>query len=71
MVSNRGALPEVVGDSGIIVSEINPKLIADKIREVLENFPNVNKKAIKRAKMFTFELRRKKLLEEVDSVLSL
>ena len=70
VVSGRGALPEIVGDCGVVLSEMNAKLVADKIREVMDDFPDVNYEAIKRAKTFSFQSRKAELLEEVDSLLS-
>jgi glycosyltransferase involved in cell wall biosynthesis len=37
IASNRGALPEVLGDAGVLVSPEDPEALAEAIRLVLEN----------------------------------
>lgn len=48
VVANRGALPEVVGDTGLYVPYKDPEATAEAIREALNNAGDLGKKARRR-----------------------
>lgn len=68
VTSDRGSLPEVVGEAGIIVNPLEPKKMADRILEVTTN-EKLNEelilKGLRRANDFTME----KQFSEISSVL--
>ena len=59
VVSNRGSLPEIVGDAGIIVDPENPEDISYGIQKVLNmeinEYNGLKEKVSKRAKQFNWE----------------
>ena len=65
VTSDRGSLPEVVGESGIIVDPLDPKKMAERILEVTTN-EKLNEKIIfnglKRAENFTMEKQFSRIL---------
>lgn len=66
VVSDRGAIPEVVGDTGIYV---NPGSIEDVARGIKRGFDNLQlgRSARERiATLFPLEVRRKRLIEAVE-----
>lgn len=66
VVTNRGALPEVVGDVGFYVDYDNPEQTAQKIKEAMES--NKGSFARERIKtLYPIEKREKKILEIIDS----
>lgn len=69
VVSNRAAIPEVVGDCGFYVDELSPEKIAKKIREALDAPDVLGKKARERIMtIFPFEKRKKELLKAIEDV---
>lgn len=55
VATRRGGIPEVVGDSGILVDEPNPKLLAEAINSMLDDRDfrlRLRQKAIERARRF-------------------
>ncbi|GJQ48163.1 MAG: hypothetical protein HKUEN01_05490 [Candidatus Kuenenia stuttgartiensis] len=69
VVSNRAAIPEVVGDSGFYVDELSPERIAKKIREALDAPDDLGQKARERIKtLFPIEKRKRELLNAIASV---
>lgn len=70
VVSRRAAIPEVVGDCGLYVDDLNPECVAEKIKEALSVPEDLRKKARERIKtLFPLEKRKRELLEAVESVL--
>jgi len=68
VVSSKGALPEVVGDTGIIVNINDYKNVAEGIKQALSN-PKLGKKAkIKVIRRFSLE-RREHILEKLIKLL--
>jgi glycosyltransferase involved in cell wall biosynthesis len=68
VVTNRAALPEVVGDTGFYVPYGDPKATAEAIKKALNS--NKGKEARERIKnMFPLEQRKKKLISEIKSLL--
>ncbi len=65
VVTNRGALPEVVGDAGVIVEYGNVESIINGLKKALEWAKDKNKinRAIERAKKFSLTKREKKLVK--------
>ena len=63
VVSRNGSLPEVVGDCGFYVDELDPRTVADKIKEAIAN-PQIGKQARYKIKaLFPLEKRKKEILE--------
>lgn len=62
VVSNKGALPEIVGSAGEVVEMEKPEIIADKIRELFNNNDDYNREAVKRAREFSPQRRNDKLI---------
>ncbi|RLF50436.1 MAG: glycosyl transferase family 1 [Thermoplasmata archaeon] len=68
VVTNRGALSEVVGDIGLYVSYGDEKGTADAIKEALKATDDLRKKARERIKKkFSIETREKKLLKIIEN----
>jgi len=68
VVTDRGAIPEVVGDTGVYVEPGNPESIAAGVREAVEN-PSLGKRARERiVNQFSLESRRRALLETVGGL---
>jgi glycosyltransferase involved in cell wall biosynthesis len=71
VASAVGALPEVVGDTGILVPPEDPLALADALVELLSDTRKIEKlgaKAIARARMFSLEKRAQRLVELVREV---
>ena len=70
VVTNRGALPEVVGDAGVIVDYGDIEKIKEGIKKALclAEKEEKSEKAIERARMFSLERREKKLVEIIDRI---
>ncbi|MBC8485798.1 MAG: glycosyltransferase family 4 protein [Bacteroidetes bacterium] len=67
VVSNRAALPEVVGDCGFYVDNLNPENVAERIKEALYNSNDLGKKARERIRTyFPLEKRKRDLLRSID-----
>jgi glycosyltransferase involved in cell wall biosynthesis len=70
-VTPAGALPEVVGDTGVTIPEPTPAAIAAGVREALELGPEAGLAARERVRThFPYEKRRDGLLAEVDRALA-
>lgn len=70
VVTNRGAIPEVVGDAGFYVPYNHPKATAKAIERAL-NDETKAKKAVERVKkLFSFEKRKDKLLKIINRVMN-
>lgn len=68
VVSNRTALPEVVGDCGFYLGELTPEELANKIKEAFKH-PEYGKLARQRIKEnFPLQKRRDKLLNLIESI---
>lgn len=66
VVTDRGALPEVVGDTGFYVPYGTPKATAEAIKEALNSSGDLGKKARERIKnMFSIERRERELIEVI------
>lgn len=69
VVSNRAAIPEVVGDCGFYVEDVCPESVARKIKEALSAPDDLGEKARERIKThFPLEKRKRELLEAIESV---
>ncbi|HIJ98624.1 TPA: glycosyltransferase family 4 protein [archaeon] len=69
VVSARGAIPEVVLNTGFYVHKLgNPQEVAEKIRMAIKS--KLGKKARKQAMQFTLEKREKALIEVVNNLLT-
>lgn len=69
VVSNRTAIPEVVGDCGFYVEELCPKSVARKIKEALSVSDDLGKKARERIKtLFPLEKRSRELLDAIKFI---
>ena len=67
VVSNRGGLPEVVGDTGVIVDEIESvEAWKNAIKTAIKNHDPGTQ--IKRAQKFSAEQQTEKLIEVIDTV---
>lgn len=70
VVTNRSAIPEVVGDTGFYVSYGDEKTTAKVIKKALEAPEELGKKARERIKtLFPIERREKELISEIERVL--
>ena len=71
VVTATGALPEVVGDTGVVISDTNPQSIAAGVSEALALGPEAHIAARERIRTeFPYEKRRDGILREVDQALS-
>lgn len=71
IASNKGALPEVVGKTGILVNPYNIDEIAEAIEKVIKNKRLQNKMAqegVKQAKRFGWEKTAKETLKVYESL---
>lgn len=72
VVSNRSSLPEVVGDTGLLVDPDHPESITDALRRMLtenELRSRSSKAGLERAKLFTWTQAAKTALEVYQKVL--
>ena len=70
VVTNAGALPEVVGDAGIVISAPEPALIGAAVREALDRGPADRERARRRVlEHFPYEARRDGICREVEAAL--
>lgn len=69
VVSRNGALPEVVGDTGIILDAIQPEFIAAAIRQAI-NYTNDQRQLARERilSLFPLEKRKKELLDLVSQL---
>jgi glycosyltransferase involved in cell wall biosynthesis len=71
VVTNAGALPEVVGDTGVVISEPESCRVAEGIRRALELGPDAGERARRRVlKRFPYEARRDGICREVEAALA-
>jgi len=71
VVTSAGALPEVVGDTGVRIPQATPSAVAAGVREALELGPEAGLAARERVRTrFTYEQRRDGVLREVDLALA-
>lgn len=69
VVSNRAAIPEVVGDCGFYVDELIPEKVAEKIQEALAAPDDLGKKARERIKtLFPLKKRKWELLDAIEFI---
>lgn len=54
VVADRGSLPEIVGEAGIIVDPSQPAAIAAGIRQALKDYDKLSQLGIKQAKKFSW-----------------
>jgi len=70
VVTDAGALLEVVGDAGVVVPAPQPEPVADGIRRALELGPEAGERARRRVlERFPFEMRRDGICREVKAAL--
>jgi glycosyltransferase involved in cell wall biosynthesis len=70
VATSAGALPEVVGDTGVTISEPTPERIAEGVRQALELGPAAGLRARARIReRFPYEMRRDGICAEVDKAL--
>ncbi|MDP3888736.1 MAG: glycosyltransferase family 1 protein, partial [bacterium] len=68
VVSNRGSLPEVVGEGGVVIDSSQPKSIAQGIEKALKEKEEFIKKGFEQVKKFSWEdcaLETLKVLENI------
>jgi glycosyltransferase involved in cell wall biosynthesis len=71
VVTDAGALPEVVGETGVVIAAPEPDLVADGVRRALELGPQAGERARERIlEHFPYEVRRDGICHEVDAALS-
>jgi len=71
VVTPAGALPEVVGDTGIVIAEPTAEAISAAVGEALALGPGAGTVARERVRTrFTYEMRRDGILQEVDQALA-
>jgi glycosyltransferase involved in cell wall biosynthesis len=73
VVSNSSSLPEVIGDSGVLVDPYNVTALADGMRRVLADTAlqdDLRARGLKRAAEFSWERSARQTLEVYKQVLS-
>jgi glycosyltransferase involved in cell wall biosynthesis len=71
VVTDAGALPEVVGDTGVTISEPTPQAVAQGVRDALELGADAGLAARERIRThFPYEKRRDGILQEVELALA-
>ena len=71
VVTSAGALPEVVGDTGVVIDEPTPAAVADGVRRAFELGRAAGLAARERVRTeFPYEMRRDGVLEEVERALA-
>jgi glycosyltransferase involved in cell wall biosynthesis len=71
VVTPAGAMPEVVGDTGVIIGEANAQAVAAGVAEALALGTEAGQRARERVRIsFTYEARRDGILEELDRALA-
>ena len=71
VVMNVTAMPEVVGDAGVLIESQRPEEVADGIRRALELGPDASRSARERIlTTFPMERRRDGILQVVDEALA-
>ena len=70
VVTDAGALREVVGDAGVVISRPEAGEVADGIRRALEMGPDAGERARRRVlEKFPYEMRREGLWREIEAAL--
>jgi glycosyltransferase involved in cell wall biosynthesis len=70
VVTDAGALLEVVGDTGVVIAEPEARQVADGIRRALELGPEAGERARRRVlERFPYEMRRDGIIREVEAAL--
>jgi len=70
VVCDKGALGEVIKNSGYIITECDPEKIAEQLKAILMTEIKINHEAIARSKEFSTDKRKQKLLEQIHLLLS-
>jgi glycosyltransferase involved in cell wall biosynthesis len=71
VVTDAGALLEVVGDTGVVIAEPEARQVADGIRRALELGPEAGDRARRRVlERFPYEMRRDGICREVEAALN-
>jgi glycosyltransferase involved in cell wall biosynthesis len=73
LTSNICALPEIVGDAGIVVAPTDPEAIADGIRRLAEDVAlsaDLRRKGLARARRFTWEETAARTLDVLQGALA-
>jgi len=71
VVTAAGALPEVVGDNGVVIAEATPESLAEAVEEALALGPDAHAAARERIRTeFPYEKRRDGILSELDQALA-
>ena len=71
VVTSAGALPEVVGDTGVTIAEATPAAVAQGVRDALELGADAGRAARERIRTeFPYEKRRDGILQEVELALA-
>jgi glycosyltransferase involved in cell wall biosynthesis len=71
VVVNATAMPEVVGDAGVLIESQQPQEVADGVRRALELGPDANRAARERIlTSFPMASRRDGILRVVDEALA-
>jgi glycosyltransferase involved in cell wall biosynthesis len=70
VVTDAGALLEVVGDTGVVISEPEARQVAEGIRRALELGPEAGERARRRVlERFPYEMRRDGICREVEAAM--
>jgi glycosyltransferase involved in cell wall biosynthesis len=70
VVTDAGALVEVVGDTGVVIAEPETRAVAEGIRRALELGPEAGERARRRVlERFPYEMRRDGICREVEAAL--
>ena len=70
VVTDAGALLEVVGDTGVVFAEPEARQVADAVRRALELGPEAGERARRRVlERFPYEMRRDGICREVEAAL--
>jgi glycosyltransferase involved in cell wall biosynthesis len=70
VVTDAGALPEVVGDTGVTIAAVAPAEIAAGVRRAIELGPETGRRARERVmERFPLESRAEGIREEVEAAL--
>jgi glycosyltransferase involved in cell wall biosynthesis len=71
VVTDAGALLEVVGDAGVVIAAPDPDSVADGVRQALELAPDAGERARRRIlEQFPYEARRDGICHEVEAALA-
>lgn len=71
VITPAGAMPEVVGDTGIVIEDATPEAVARGVRDALGLGPQAGRAARERVRVtFTYEKRRDGILEELGRALA-